>query len=256
MDVSSFTKKIELDGWVAIPELLSQSQVQHLCSAMDTSYITCREIQTKNKLPLTDGTVHHLLGQDSVFLDFFENDLILDYIDNFFSGKSIINSYGGVINLPSKNSYVHEVHRDIRSFSQENVMLNMLIMLDDFTLENGATWFLTSSHKNPNKPSDEEFFGKASRAIGTSGTVVFFNSNLWHAAGTNNSSVVRRALTLNFTKPFMKQQFDYPRTIGYEVCNSLSPRLKQLVGFYSRVPSNLNEWYQLPENRFYRSDQG
>ena len=139
MEVSEFANKIEIDGWVAIPNLLSLGQVKNLCVAMENSYAVCREIQTKNKLPLTDGTVHHLLGQDSVYLDFFENNLLLDFIDSFFGSKSIINSYGGVINLPSKNSYVHDVHRDIRSFSEEYVMLNMLIMLDDFTLENGAT---------------------------------------------------------------------------------------------------------------------
>ena len=256
MEVSEFASKIEIDGWVAIPNLLSKSQVTSLCDAMEKSYVTCREIQTRNNLPLTDGTVHHLLGQDDVYLNFFENDLLLDFIDIFFGSKSIINSYGGVINLPSKNSYVHEVHRDIRSFSEENVMLNMLIMLDDFTLENGATWFLTNSHKNPEKPSDDEFFQKAARATGSAGTVIFFNSNLWHAAGTNNSSIERRALTLNFTKPYMKQQFDYPRAVGYDKCELLSNRLRQLIGFYSRVPSTLNEWYQLPENRFYRPDQG
>jgi hypothetical protein len=256
MEVSEFALKIEVDGWIAIPNLLSKSQIENLCVAMEKSYVTCREIQTRNNLPLTDGTVHHLVGQDRIYLDFFENELLLDFIDIYFGSKSIINSYGGVINLPSKNSYVHDVHRDIRSFSEENVMLNMLIMLDDFTLENGATWFLTSSHKNPEKPTDEVFFEKADRATGTAGTVIFFNSNLWHAAGTNNSSIVRRALTLNFTKPYMKQQFDYPRAIGYEQCQQLSHRIKQLIGFFSRVPSTLDEWYQLPENRFYRPDQG
>jgi ectoine hydroxylase-related dioxygenase (phytanoyl-CoA dioxygenase family) len=134
--------------------------------------------------------------------------------------------------------------------------LNMLVMIDDFTIENGATWFLTGSHKTPQKPNDEIFFKKASRATGEKGTVVFFNSNLWHAAGTNQSKSIRRALTLNFTPPFMKQQFDYPRALGYDYCETLSERVQQLVGFFSRVPSSLNEWYQKPERRFYRPDQG
>jgi hypothetical protein len=256
MDVKDFSQLIERDGWVAIPNVLNKDLLNQLQDSIDSSYSICREIQVKNKLPLTDGTIHHLLGQNNIYLEIFKDEIVLDYIDCFFSSKSIVNSYGGVINLPSKNSYVHAVHRDIRSFSEENVMLNMLVMIDDFTLENGATWFLTGSHKNPIKPTDESFFENADRSIGSAGTVVFFNSNLWHAAGTNNSENVRRALTLNFTKPFMKQQFDYPCALGYEFCENLSDRLKQLVGYFARVPSTLDEWYQLPEKRFYRPDQG
>jgi hypothetical protein len=256
MELSRFSSKIENDGWVQIPNLIQDSILQALKMSMDVAYENCRSIQLKNGLEATDGTIHHLLGQDEVFLELFSENTFLDFIDSFFASKWIVNSYGGVINLPSKNSYVHNVHRDIRTYSDENVMLNMLIMIDDFTIENGATWFLTGSHKNPNKPDDDSFFTLADRSVGTAGSVVFFNSNLWHAAGTNNSSTIRRALTLNFTKPYMKQQFDYPRALGYEKCELLPDRLRQFVGYYARVPSTLEDWYQKPENRFYRPDQG
>jgi hypothetical protein len=256
MLIENFAKSISEIGWVAVPDLLSEDFIITLRNAMETSYETCRKIQIANGLPATDGTLHHLLGQNKVYLELFDQTLFLDYIDVFFGRKWILNSYGGVINLPSKESYVHNVHRDLRTFSKQNVMLNMLVMVDEFTLENGATWFLDASHKSPEQPADNQFFSSASRACGLAGTVVFFNSNLWHAAGVNHSSKIRRALTLNFTFPNMKQQFDYPRAIGYEKCESLTDRQKQLVGFFARTPSTLEEWYQKPDNRFYRPDQG
>jgi ectoine hydroxylase-related dioxygenase (phytanoyl-CoA dioxygenase family) len=36
-------------------------------------------------------------------------------------------------------------------------MVNMLVMLDDFTVENGATYVLTGSHHAPERPQDEFF---------------------------------------------------------------------------------------------------
>ena len=78
---------------------------------------------------------------------------------------------------------------------------------------------------------------------------------MWHAAGINQTDMERRALTINFTKPFMKQQLDYCRAIGSEKVFSMPDNLKQILGYFSRVPSNLNEWYQKPEHRFYKSDQ-
>ena len=53
----------------------------------------------------------------------------------------------------------------------------------------------------------------------------------------------------------MKQQLDYSRAIGFDNVEKLSTELQQLVGFYSRIPTNLDEWYQKPEQRFYRPGQ-
>jgi len=83
-----------------------------------------------------------------------------------------------------------------------------------------------------------------------------FDSNLWHAAGINRSDRPRRALTLAFTRPFMKQQLDYPRALGYARREALSPTLRQLLGYNARVPASLDEWYQPPDKRLYKREQG
>ena len=153
-------------------------------------------------------------------------------------------------------SYVANIHRDIRFFSGDfPLMLNMLIMVDDFNLDNGATYLLPKSHLTDEKPTEKIFYENSDRIIGGRGDILCFNSNLWHAAGVNKTNEERRALTITFTKPFMKQQFDYSRAIGYKNIEKLSDKLKQLLGYYSRTPSNLNEWYQKPEKRFYRPGQ-
>jgi hypothetical protein len=248
-------------GYTLITSFFEKDFMDSLCYSVDNSYELCREIQIKNELDvLTDGTAHHLLAaNDNVYLDVLTkicSSDIFNFIKKYFHGNFILNSYGGLKNLPLKPSYVANVHRDIRFFSGDfPLMLNMLIMLDDFTLENGATYLLAKSHLKEDKPSNEVFYDKADRALGKKGDILFFNSNLWHAAGVNTTSQERRAITITFTKPFMKQQLDYSRAIGYENVEKLSTELQQLVGFYSRIPTNLDEWYQKPEKRFYRSGQ-
>jgi ectoine hydroxylase-related dioxygenase (phytanoyl-CoA dioxygenase family) len=100
------------------------------------------------------------------------------------------------------------------------------------------------------------FFRDAARAVAPAGSMVMFNSNLWHAAGVNRSDHSRRALTLAFTRPFVKQQLDYPRALGYDRGDSFSPALRQLLGYNARVPTSLDEWYQPLERRLYKRDQG
>ena len=54
----------------------------------------------------------------------------------------------------------------------------------------------------------------------------------------------------------MKQQFDYCRQIGFDNVEKMSEGLQQVLGYKSRIPASLEEWYQPLEKRFYRNDQG
>jgi hypothetical protein len=241
-----------------LPSSIPVDLLDRLRNELESAYRQQRALQVRNGVAGgTDGTVHHLPCQGGSFLEFLEHGLDRKPLDSFFGGPYIVNTYGGVLNLPGNASYVGRVHRDQRTFSGDlDLMAQTLVMLDDFTEVNGATYFLNGSHRMKEKPADEAFFRDAVRAVAPAGTVVLFNSNLWHAAGANRSSALRRALTIVFSRPFIKQQLDYPRALGYERADSFSPVLRQLLGYNARVPVSLNEWYQPPEKRLYKRDQG
>jgi len=246
------------DGWVLIPAAVDAGVQQRLRDQLERVYEQQRGLQLANGVgDGADGTVHHLPLAGGAFLELLDGAIIGDVLDDFFCGPYILNTYGGVLNLPGNLSYVGRIHRDLRSFSGAlPLMAQWLVMLDDFTEENGATYMLSGSHMLPDPPDEKTFFATASRAVGPAGSMVVFNSNLWHAAGINASAGPRRALTIAFTRPFIKQQLDYPRALGYDRGGDFSPRLRQLLGYNARVPSSLDEWYQPPERRLYQRDQG
>jgi hypothetical protein len=249
---------LALDGWTLVPSIVPADLLDRLRADLDAAYRAQRPIQVRNGVgDGTDGTVHHLPLAGGSFLELLERQLCGDLLDGFFGGPYILNTFGGVLNLPNDVSYVGRVHRDLRSFSGDlPLMAQLLVMLDDFTDENGATYVLSGSHRMPDQPSDDLFFRDAARMVAPAGSIVAFNSNLWHAAGSNRSHGPRRALTLAFTRPFIKQQLDYPRALGSEHGASLSPLLRQLLGYNARVPASLDEWYQPAERRPYQKNQG
>jgi hypothetical protein len=249
---------IERNGWALLPSRVSPELIARLTTELDAAHIEQRAVQVRNGVGEgTDGTVHHLPCAGGAFLEFLEQPQHRDWLDRFFQGPFILNTFGGVLNQPNDVAYVGKVHRDLRTFSGDlHLMAQLLVMVDEFTEENGATYLLSGSHRLREKPTDDVFFREAVRAVGAAGSIVMFNSNLWHAAGVNRSDRPRRALTLAFTRPFIKQQLDYPRALGYERGDTLSPALRQLLGYNARVPSSLDEWYQPPERRLYRRDQG
>lgn len=255
--LNEFQKQISERGYYIFPEFISHGLVLRMIADLEDAYTICRQIQVENGLDKTEGTCHHILGLGSSFMDcLVEYEKLDKYFTEYFCGKYILNSFGG--NLLSKGmSYANDIHRDIRSFSASlPLMLNTLVMLDDFTEENGATWLMDGGHLYKGKPSEEEFNKYAFQITGKAGSVAVWNSNLWHRAGVNATDKPRRSLTPELTRPFMKQGFDYCSSIGEENIAVMPDYLRQVLGFYSRTSSTLQAWYQ-PENmRMYRSGQG
>ena len=259
LDFDRYNERMHDKGWVVLQDAIDSALVERMRADLEKAWDICRTVQVRNGVAANaDLTVHHLVGLGPSFLDFIdEMTPLMPYLESYFGGKFILNSFGGAINTRGHTSYAQRIHRDIRSFSGDMpLLLNTLVMLDDFTPDNGATYLMTGSHRFAEKPSEEQFYRQADRALGTAGSILIFNSNLWHAGGDNVTDAPRRSVTPMYCKPFMKQQFDYPRAVGYETAERLLPHTRQVLGFNARVPATLDEWYQPPERRMYRSDQG
>jgi ectoine hydroxylase-related dioxygenase (phytanoyl-CoA dioxygenase family) len=205
-----------------------------------------------------DGTAHHAVGRYESFDRFLAEFWLDEYVSRYFGGAPyILHAFNPATVAPERSSYLHNIHRDVRTHAGAfRLLLNMLVMVDDFKLENGATFVLSGSHHEPAKPDETRFFQRAERLVFPAGTIVLFDSNLWHAAGQNRSSHTRAALTLSFSRAFVKQQMDYPRFLGAAYGAKLSPRLRQLLGYNAMTPASYEEWYRPRDARLYRADQG
>ncbi len=252
----TFQAQIGKRGWYLFDQVIAAPLVASLTAGLEVGLRESRKVITQKGLKNADGAAHHLLGSDPVFMEFLQTGPLFEVMRDFLQGNFILNSFGGVWNERNAKSYLLNVHRDVKNFTGDyKLMINMMILLDDFTEANGATYLLSGSHLQPEKPDDAFFFANAERACGRKGSVVLFDSNLWHSAGRNETDFPRRALTLTFTRPFIKPQFDYLRAFGEAKVATFSETLKQILGYYSRVPASLAEWYAPPEERFYRADQ-
>ena len=137
------------------------------------------------------------------------------------------------------------------------MMVWFLIMLDHFSERNGATWFVPGSHHASRRPPGDDCRQFAIQSSGRKGSAAVYDADVWHSSGRNTTDDVRVAVAVGYTRPFVKPQFDYLGLYDRDEISALSDREKQVLGYWSRVPKNLDEWYQpTPAERFYRSDQG
>lgn len=255
------SQELKSKGYVILKDRVSSEWIDKLCNAVDNSFDKHKNIQQAHNNEIKgDGVALHVLLNDNIFIEFIQHLIDTGFIKDlkkyYFGANCILNSMSALNNLPNQPNFSALVHRDLRFYSESlPVMVNCLLFLDDFTVENGGTYLLPYSHLKKEKPTDEYFFENAIQATGKRGDLLIFDSNVWHASAKNTTNQGRRGLPITISRSFMKQLLDYPRAIGYDKMDSFSNELQQFLGYFSRVPASLDEWYQPEENRFYKKDQ-
>ncbi len=244
-------------GWALFPTLIAPDQVAGLAQDLEGLYAHCRAVQVRNGVAANmEGSAHHLVGYDTNLDRLLDAFPLQAEIERHFGGKYVIGTFGAALNLPGSTSYVAKPHRDVRAYTGDyRLSLNMLIMLDDFTEENGATLLLDGSHHVEALPGAELFHRHARPALGRAGDVLLFDSLLVHSAAPNRSARTRRALTLTLIRPWMKPQIDFPRYLAPDAEARLSPLARQLLGFDAQVAASLEAYYQPPERWAFKADQ-
>lgn len=258
MNYQNFDRQMSEDGWAIFKNVLPKEFCERLRNDIARHVVRCGELQIKAGIPgAPDGTAHHTVGFGDSLDEFLEKDFLANYITRFFGGPYILHAFNPIINFPGKHNYVQRIHNDAHMNTSKFCMqLNLLVMVDEFTLQNGATHILSGSQLDAVPPPEQLFFQEAERITGPQGSIVIFDSRLWHAAGKNHSAYPRSALTMSLCRPFLKPQMDYARMLGVEYGATLSKEMRQLLGYNARVPTSLDEWYQPAGYRMYHSNQG
>jgi ectoine hydroxylase-related dioxygenase (phytanoyl-CoA dioxygenase family) len=132
---------------------------------------------------------------------------------------------------------------------------NTFIALDDFNEETGGTWVVPGTHRFEILPSEEYVESYQKQLSMPAGSVLFFDSMLWHRGGVNYSSRIRRGMNHQFTRPFIKQQLDYPVIMKGKV--DLESPIAQTLGMWAIPPRSVAEYrVSDPKKRTYRAGQG
>ncbi|WP_445005243.1 phytanoyl-CoA dioxygenase family protein [Halomonas mongoliensis] len=259
LDLEACKAALATTGLIRFDEVLGRDQVLELRRDCLKWIDICTQYQIRYGInDGGDGTAHQAVGGGDSIDRFLDSHLFHEPLSLFFDGGPYaLNACTPVGGFPDATIYVHRIHRDVGTFIPGYPLrINMLVMLDDFTEDNGATHVLPGSHRHEAKPDDETFDRESEQLLGRAGTVVLFNSYVWHRAGRNTTSENRVALTLSFGRPFLKPQLDYARMLGEEYGQGLQPLTRQVLGYNCRVPTSHAEWYRLPPERLYQSGQG
>lgn len=249
--------ELEDTGITFLRSKISETLVDELRSTIELSFQKHYEIQLKNSVENpTRSIALNCLADSAVYMKLLESlttdDEISMLLGSFLGKDFILNSFSGLNCLKNNSNFSINIHRDVKEYSGKfNMMLNMLVMIDEFLPTSGPTRLLPYSHLHEQKPTDEEFEKMSIFAEGKSGDILIFNSNVWHSSSKNISGNPRRSIAITFSKPFIKQLVDYTKLL-FNFENGLNNHMRKILGYDNRLAESLEQWYVPISMRMYK----
>ena len=202
------------------------------------------------------GTIRGMLHDDPEFLALVRHPATWPVVERILGPSAILHLQNGIVLEPRSEHHQAAFHRDFaKDFVSDKVLsVNVMFAIDDFTTETGGTRWVPHTHRSSTFPSLRYLEANAEQVDVRAGSVVVFDSLLIHCAGSNRSSSPRRGINHQYTRPFIKQQMDYPALLRGRV-DPESP-LAQTLGFWSVPPRSVDEFRVDPKLRTYRQGQG
>jgi len=180
---------------------------------------------------------------DLDFLELATHPRVTAVAEKILGAWYVLSLQNAILNRPANAHHQAAWHRDLPYQNwtiSRPLAVSALAAIDDFSELTGGTQLLPYSHKMENLPSDAYLAENVVTVIAPAGSVVMFDSMLFHRAGYNASNSVRRAVNQMFTVPILKQQYDFPRALGERT--EFSSQTKTLLGYTCQVPLDDKTW--------------
>jgi len=258
MTVARHLENLKYRGHSLMPGVISRDEAADLCKRLDSLYDEQRREFGEQRLrELNEFEVHRgLMAADSIFATLVVHPMILEVVDAVVGPTAILNLQNASAASPGAIHFQSRLHRDFaRDFvASKPLALNAFWCITDFTADAGATWLVPGTHRHGELPSEEFAEQNAVQIEAPAGSVILWDGLLLHKAGQNRTDRVRYGINHMYTRPFIKQQMDYPVFLRgkYEV----ESRLGQLLGFWTIPPKSVTEFRVDPDKRTYRRNQG
>ena len=194
---------------------------------------------------------------DDRFMALVDNPQALAVVERVLGPEIVLGSMNARIIRPGDpdqpfHSDIPHVHRRITGTP---VMLQVVWMLDGFTVEKGATRIVPGSHRHPESyPPEGLDIPHWIQPTGPAGSVMVFNGQCWHGGGANCSQQRRRAVFGHYRlDAWMRFQTDPAQYIDEAQWQRMTDRQRELLRMtYGQGQKNAADYYpdQMRDKRY------
>jgi len=227
--------RLDEDGFLPLPGILSDGQLRVIRRRL-AELSAAEGDKAGTEVHQEDGTdrLADLVNKDPVFDVCFTCPTVLAAVAHVL-GDFTLSSLNSRAALPGHGQ--QRLHADwgVAVEPGDYRVCNSIWLIDDFTELNGPTRVVPGSHRSARLPREamanpEDPYPGEVKVTGSAGTVVIFNSHLWHGGTLNTTDRPRRALHSYFCRRGLKQQLDQRAYVRPETLARLSPAAQYVLG--------------------------
>jgi len=217
---------LHTDGFVVIPGPVPVASLAELANLYDEAISAAPPDDIK--LGSTTTRVRDFVNRDAAF-------------DELYLYPPILQACCRIIEQPFKLSTMHartlrprtpaqRLHVDYPSVGSPSdgqgwPMVGFILMIDEFTPENGATCFIPGSQGMEAPPTSYSLV----RACGPAGSVIVFNGSAWHGHGANRTDIARRSIQGAYIRRTETSGETLPARMRRETLDRIGPLAKYLL---------------------------
>jgi ectoine hydroxylase-related dioxygenase (phytanoyl-CoA dioxygenase family) len=229
------SEKQQLDelGYLVLRDFLSPSLLDELRNRVETLWAEEGD-EAGSEFRYEPGArrLANLIDKGAIFAELVSTSKILECMEHVIGPGYKLSS----LNARSTNPHNGESqpwHADVGALADERGywVCNSLWMLDDFTVENGATRMIPRSHtwRRLPEPNNAGSLPDEVLVTGTAGTVVIMNAHMWHGGTANRTDRCRRALHAFYTRDDKPQQQYQKALLRPETMAALTPLQRRVL---------------------------
>ena len=245
---SRSVRQLDELGYVYLPKVLSPDVLQSLCQQVDELFRREGE-NAGSEFKTEPGAkrLANLVNKGRIFRPLLLHSDIFPLVKHVLDDRVKLSS----LNARSANPHSETnqpLHCDMGAVPDEQGfwVCNVVWLLDDFTIDNGALRVVAGTHKSGILPADALFDTYAEHpqqelVTGQAGSAIVMNAHLWHAGTSNRTAHPRRAVHAFYCRRDKPQQQYQKALVDRDTQLELSPGLRELLALDDELNDRLSQ---------------
>ncbi len=233
-------------GYTVVEHVLTEEELDTLRKEMHRVYEVQAETFGKENLKKIneENLARVPLCYSDAYLKLAAHEKMMPYVKKILGNYFLLHLQNGIINMPNEEHHQSSWHRDLpyqNWVASEPIGCNVFYCLDEFTEETGSTILLPFSHKIDHAPSVRYMEKHAVQSVARPGSVLLFDSMLFHKAGYNRSKdTIRRGVNHLYARSIVRQQINLPEMLQGK--GSDDPFLNMMLGYDAQTAMNVEAY--------------
>jgi ectoine hydroxylase-related dioxygenase (phytanoyl-CoA dioxygenase family) len=257
-EVAEHTYLVRTQGFTILHDFLTVHETGLLKKTMESALKDYKPVAGVNQSLLDRYQLHDLINRDINYGRLLEDPRLQQLLEPLLGEHWIMYAATSSSIPPRGNNHSSRLHVDSPRFHHGYIFnVGVIWVLDDYEMNNGgALKMLPGSQHSEIEPDLDIFEKYCVHAVCKAGALLMFNARTFHRTGDNSTDVWNHSMTLNACRSFMKQRMDWVRFIPEEISRHLNGQARRIIGFDTRLPASLDEFFLPEEQRFYKPNQG